>query len=458
VTVSTPSGLGRSLRLNLLAGWHTLSWREPKRAGFYAVHVTATDFAGNHASFNALPVVRASASASSGSSTGSAAGGTSPPSQFAVGVGIDDSSQGAQAASLGLSLVRRTVTWQSGQTAPDPATVQSLQGLPSGTGLVLDLDAAALPTGDAGRAALADYAASLAQQTPALRDLLLTPAPERSDTGNYADALAAIRTGVKSVTTEVGVGPFLDGSTANPQLTTAAVARELAQDKAAPDLVDFLPAPVPAAGAWAVRDLPSLESTVAQGLGTKAPPVLLDAVPSSTSEVTPTAQASGYASAIETASCQPGVSGLFLNRLLDGGTTSGTATGLYDAGGQPKPSAAAVKQAVGAVARGAVVCPGLAASVTPTTLTFPAQLTSSAATSVTLGCSRDCLYLVTLDRANGRPVVARRGVLNGGAAAQTITLPKHKLPGGGYRLDVRLVSRVDPGGVQRVRSGLLNVG
>src|SRR4029077_17841480 len=135
----------------------------------------------------------------------------------------------------------RTVSWQPGQTAPDSATVQSLQGLPSGTGLVLDLDAAALPTGDAGRAALAEYAASLVQQTPALRDLLLTPAPERSDTGNYADALAAIRTGGRAVPAKVGVGPFLDGSTANPQLTAAAVARELAQDKAAPDLVGFLP-------------------------------------------------------------------------------------------------------------------------------------------------------------------------------------------------------------------------
>ena len=259
------------------------------------------------------------------------------------------------------------------------------------------------------------------------------------------------------MTTEVGVGPFLDGSTANPQLTTAAVARELAEDKASPELVAFLPAPVPAAGAWAVGDLGSLESALAQGLG-KAPPVLLDAVPSSTTEVAPTAQAAGYASAIEAGSCLPDVSGVLLDRLVDSGATSEPATGLYDAGGQPKPSAAAVKQAIGTVARGAVVCPGLAAPVTPTTLTFPAQLSSTAAASVTLGCSRDCLYLVTLDRANGRPVVARRGGLDGTAAAQTITLPKQKLPGGSYRLDVRLVSRVDPGAVTRVRSGLLNVG
>jgi hypothetical protein len=413
--------------------------------------VTAVDFAGNHASFTALPVVRASASTSGGSPTGS--GGETPASQFAVGVGIDDSSQGAGAASLGLSLVRRTVAWESGQTAPDPSVVQSLQGLPSGTGLVLDLDAADLPTGDAGRTALAHYAASLAQQTPSLRDLVLTPAPVRDDAGSYADALAAVRTGVRSAAPDVEVGPFLDGSTANPQLTTTAVARELAQDNAPPDVVSFLPAPVPAVGAWAVGDLGSLEAALKQGLNT-VPPVLLDAVPSSTTEVTPAAQATSYASAIEAASCQPGVSGVLLDRLVDGGA----ATGLYDAGGQPKPSAAAVEQAVGTVARGAVVCPGLAAQVVPTTLTFPTQLSNASAVSLTLGCSRDCLYLVTLDGADGRPILARRGGLDGGAAAQTITLPKRKLPAGSYRLDVRLVSQVDPGAVKRVRSGLLDLG
>jgi hypothetical protein len=50
------------------------------------------------------------------------------------------------------------------------------------------------------------------------------------------------------------------------------------------------------------------------------------------------------------------------------------------------------------------------------------------------------------------------GGLAGGAAAQTITLPKRKLPAGSYRLDVRLVSQVDPGAVKRVRSGLLDLG
>ena len=349
-----------------------------------------------------------------------------------------------------------TVAWQPGQTVPDPAVVDSLQGLPAGVGLVLDLDAAQLPTGAAGRAALADYAASLVEQTPGLRDLVLTPAPSRATAAGYADALAAVREAVKSVKAGVGIGASFDGSTTKPELTAISLARELARDSVAPDLVSFRPAPVPAAGVWAAGDLGSLDSALAAGLGT-TPPVLLDAVPTPTTTVAPATQASAYAAAIKKASCLPNVSGLLLDRLVDGGTAPQSATGLFDASGDPKPSAHAVEQAIRLVARGAVVCPGLSARVSPTALTFPSQLTRSAA-PVVLGCSRDCLYLVTLDRADGRPLAARRGALDGGAAAETITLPQRSLPRGRYRLDVRLVSRVDPGPVTRVRSGWLTAG
>ena len=54
--------------------------------------------------------------------------------------------------------------------------------------------------------------------------------------------------------------------------------------------------------------------------------------------------------------------------------------------------------------------------------------------------------------------VGRRGMLDGGDPAQTITLPKRTLRRGGYRVDVRLVSRVDPGTVTRRRSPSLTVG
>jgi inactivated superfamily I helicase len=140
------------------------------------------------------------------------------------------------------------------------------------------------------------------------------------------------------------------------------------------------------------------------------------------------------------------------------GATPEQATGLYDANGDPKPAAADVKQAIRAVARGAVVCPGRATRVTPTTLSFPDQLSRSSAVTVVLGCDRDCLYLVALDRADGQPVVARRGSLNGGDPARTITLPERSLRTGGYRVDVRLVSRVGPGTVTRRLSALLSVG
>jgi D-glucuronyl C5-epimerase-like protein len=475
-TVTASAATARSVRRSLHAGWHTLRWSEPRRAGFYAVHVTAVDWAGNRASFNALPIVHAPTSAPASAAAAEPSGedgATGTP--FVVGAGIDDSGQGALASSLGLSLVRRTVAWQPGQTAPDPTVVSSLQGLPAGVGLVLDLDAAELPTGEAGRSDLADYAASLARQTPALRDLVLTPAPSRTIAARYGDVLAAVQAAVKSVRTDVAVGPFLDGSAAKPQLTAIALAQELAQDGAQPDLVAFLPAPVPAAGAWAVGDLGSLESALAKELG-KTPPVLLDAVPTATTvpaseqgayqgglpptegAVAPATQASTYAETLEAASCAPGVSGLLLDRLVDDGAAAEPATGIYYASGRAKPSARAVRQAIGTVSRGAVVCPGLAARVTPTALAFPGQLSSSAAPSVVLGCSRDCLYLVSLDRADGRPVAAARGTLTGGAAARTITLPKRKLHRGRYRLDVRLVSRVDPGAVKRLRSGWLTVG
>lgn len=477
VSVSTPAG--RSVRLTLYGGWHTIRWGEPKRSGFYPIAVTAVDWAGNRASFAALPIVRVPSSTSGHGSARARRPAEADPvtgtPSLSVGVGIDDAGQAALAGSLGLPLVRLTVAWQPGQTAPDPAVVASLQALPANVGLVLDVSAAQLPTDSAGRAELAGYAASLAQQAPALRDLLLAPAPAFATASAYADALAAVRAAVVTTRTDVAVGPSFDGSAAQPQRTAVALAQELARDGAQADLVSFHPAPTPGPGVWAVGDLDQLEFALATELGT-APPVLLDAVaapttvpsselsaytggaPPTDGAVSPVTQASTYAAAIGAASCLPDVTGLVLDRLVDYGAAPEPATGLYYASGDPKPSAAAVKQAIRAVARGAVVCPGTVARVTPTTLTFPEQLSRSSAASVVLGCNRDCLYLVTLDRANGRPVVARRGALNGGDPAETIVLPKGTLRPGGYRLDVRLVSRVDPGTVTRQRSPLLTVG
>jgi D-glucuronyl C5-epimerase C-terminus len=446
VTAWTPAG--RSVRLSLDDGWHTFHWGEPKHPGFYAVHLSAVDYAGNHTSFEALPIVRVPGSKSSSASARRPSGPAPAPTPepFSVGAGIDDAGQAALAGSLGLRLVSVTIPWRSGQTVPDQATLSLLASLPSSTGLVLELDAAQLPAGDADRAALAQYAASLARQAPSLRDLVLTPAPSVSTAADYADALAAVRSAVVAARSDVAVGPAFAGSTPQPQRTAQVLAQRLSLDGASADLVSFQPALASGTGVWAIRDLAKLESTLAKGLGAM-PPVVLQA------GVDPT----GYAGAIGSASCLPDVSGVLLDRLVDGATAE-EATGLYDATGAPKPSAAAVKQTIRAVARGAIVCPGLAPRVTPTTLTFPEQLSGSSAASIVLGCNRDCLYLVALDGADGQPLVARRGSLNGGDPAQTITLPKRTLRPGSYRVDLRLVSRVGPGAVTRQQSPLLTVG
>src|SRR5205085_906862 len=81
----------------------------------------------------------------------------------------------------------------------------------------------------------------------------------------------------------------------------------------------------------------------------------------------------------------------------------------------------------------------------PTGVAFPTTLASRVPASVQLGCARDCLYVVTLDNNAGKPVVAARGDLRGGAAPATVTLPAAKLTTGAtYRVDVRLIARVNP--------------
>jgi len=457
VTV-TVSGQQETLGLSLPGGWHTLDLGRPRHAGIYGVHLAAVDPAGNRASFTSLPLVSLGSPQKKPATRKTAATGTAAPSPaFATGIGIDDVTQAPQAQSLGFGLVRLSTPWQAGETVPDPALAASLQSVPSGTGLVLELDAAQLPTDDAGRGQLAQYAAALAQQVSTLRDLLLTPAPVPANPVDYADALAAVRAAVHAARPDVAVGAEVDGSLAQSRQTVLSVAAELSHDGEKPDVVAFRPAAQPAQGAWTAGDVGSLESALAKGLGA-APPVLVDAVPVPTGTVSPAAQASAYATAIGDASCAKGVSGVVLDRLVDSGASGVPNTGLYYAGGAAKPSARAVAQEVAAVGRGAVVCPGLAARVTPTALTFPSQLGSSSATAVSVGCDRDCLYLVSLLRANGRPVVAARGALNGGYPARTIALPGQHLAAGRYRVDVRLVSRVDPGAVARRMSPWLTVG
>ena len=135
---------------------------------------------------------------------------------------------------------------------------------------------------------------------------------------------------------------------------------------------------------------------------------------------------------------------MIFDRLVDAATPAPT-SGLYYPDSTPKSSAAAVGAAAVAAQRGSLVCPGVQAVASPSSLVFPTTVANGAPTSLQLGCARDCLYLVTLERADGIPVVARRGALTGGAAPKAIALPKAQLSPGTYQVAVRLVTQTNPG-------------
>jgi hypothetical protein len=406
-TVSVVTGAGRSRRVTVDGGWHTLSWGVPKRPGAYAVRVTATDSAGNHASFDALPIVRATSTVAKRATQSAAEAAPAAAPSFRVGAALSDPAQAPLAGQAGLHLVRVDVTWPQGATVPDPTLIAALQQMTQ-IDAVVQLIAAPLPADDGGRAALAQYAAALAANVTTLNAVVLGPAPAATDVPAYAAAFAAIRAALP----DSPLGIAVDGN-ANPAGTLTGLTGVDA------DAVAFRPAATPKKGAWTLGDLSRLRS------GLPDASIVIDGAPAP------------FATALQTAACTPGVTGVLLDRLSDA-----TRAGL--------------RPTISNAERGAFVCPGLTAEAVPFAVQYPTALTPPIA--VSLNCNRDCLYLVTLDRADGRPVVARRGLIKGGPSSEltTITLPKAKLTAGAYKVDVRLVARVNPGPVTRYLSPLLS--
>jgi len=408
-TVSVVTGAGPSRRVSVDGGWHTLSWGVPKRAGAYPIHVTATDSAGNHASFDALPIVRASSTVPKRATQSALDTSLQPAPSFRVGAALTDPSQAALAVQAGLHLTRVTVTWPPGATAPDPALVAALQQqAPIAT--IVELVATPLPVDDPGRAALAQYAAGLAASVPTLDALVLAPAPLAADTPSYTAAFGAIRAALPGSP----LGVAVDGS-----IDPAGTVDGLAGLDA--NLVAFHPAATPAKGVWTLADRSAFKDAFPDSA------LVIDGAPAP------------FADTLKTAACGTDVSAVLFDRLSDA-----TRPGL--------------RSTIATAERGAFVCPGLSAEALPFEIQYPAALTQPIA--VSLNCNRDCLYLVTLDGADGRPVVANRGQLNGGPASPLtkVTLPRAKLAPGAYRLDVRIVARVNPGAVTRDLGPPLTVG
>ncbi len=412
-TVQLNTAAGPTKRLALGDGWHTVAWPEPKRPGLYPVHVTAADWAGNRSSFDALPIVRATAAGTATAARKTAGSTKASGATFAVGAALADPSQGAALQKLGLRLARIGVTWPPGATVPDPGLGAALLRLPAGLGTVVELNTTPLPTDDAARAALAQYAALLAQQTPGLQSLVLAPAPTTATATSYAAAFGQMRAAVQAVLPDVEIGLLLDGAQ-SPQKTLTTLGA------ITPDVVAFHPAPAAGKGLWTTAELPQLKATL-EAVNGSEPAILLDG---------PTAPSAALISSL---ACGNQVAGVLLDQLNQ--------------------ATAPVAAAAAAAQRGALICPGTAAEVQATGLAYPTFAQTPLA--VQFGCDVDCLYLVTLDGPDGRPVVARRGALRGGAAPATVTLPAATLGAGPYRVGVRLVASANPGRVTTLESPAL---
>jgi hypothetical protein len=402
---------------------------------------------------------------------------------FSAGAGLDSASQASLAGSEGLNAIRLSVLWPAGASVPDPAAVTILQGVPAEKRLIVELVANPMPSDDAGRDALAAYARSLVQQVPGIRDLLLGPAPAVATTSDYVAALGSVYAAVKPVVAALTIAGELDGA-AFPKTTIISLAEKYFEAGRSTPLMDelaFIPAPVVKSGAWTIDNysqlvaalgdafdgsdqlgstLPILEDGIAVATTIPVEKAGLYPAPGPFAGAEESAQASAYNQVLKSAVCMPNVSGLIFRRLVDH-PAAGDQSGLFYADGSAKTSAASVRTSALSATRGTLrVCPGIGARVAASTLAYPLQLSSSYPPQVVLACTRDCLYLITLERVNdGKPVLARRGSLS----ASTPTLVK--LPqgavlssGGSYRLRVRLVARINPGPIQQYDSPLLTAG
>jgi hypothetical protein len=327
-----------------------------------------------------------------------------------VGAGLSDASQAASAAQR-VRLVRMGLTWPPAATAPDATTTAALQSIPSSASAVVELTASPLPVDDAGRAALAQYAAAVVAQVPKLHALVLAPAPASSTGPDYVAAVAAIRTALPETPLGIAVDGSTDPGDAVATLTGAAV-----------EFVAFRPAPTAGSGLWTLADLDQIRD------GFPDAQIIIDGAPAP------------YAATLKAVACTPDIAAVVLDRVSD----------LTRVG---------VPAAIQTAQRGGFVCPGGSFDALPFTVEYPTAL-SPQPIRVSFNCNRDCLYLVTLNRADGRPELARRGQIEGGPERKptVIALPKTKLRAGTYTIDVRLVARVNPGTVTRYAGPPLTIG
>ena len=450
-------------RYSLGAGWHRVGWPLGSKAGAFHVHLAATDYLGNRADATALPVVR-TASVGGPKRDTVAAAPLGPPS-FLVGAGIDVPAQARAAVAAGLTLVRLVVPWQPGETEPAPEIVAALNSVHTGR-LVVELTSASP------HVTLAPFVASLVQQVTDLSDLVVVPSNRAA--ADYVTTLGAVHDAVADTGAAVRVAGTVRDTAS---LAALGDAFEVSgRKRPIMDEVSFRAAALP--------DYKRIVAALGSAFdGTRQPgaslPILWDRVGTATKVAaakaalyTPEAtaaegvgepqQANAYAAALKLSACQPTVTGVLFDRLVDGPAV-GAQDGLFYPDGSAKASLAPMKPLLAQARRGTIaVCPGLGARVAATQLELPEKTDYPAGTRnwlVRVGCSRDCLYLVTLDRASsGVPMLAKRGALGAGGTPTPIVLSGPALPAGAYRFTVRLISRVNPGPLFAQRGPIFRVG
>jgi len=135
------------------------------------------------------------------------------------------------------------------------------------------------------------------------------------------------------------------------------------------------------------------------GIETQIPaakaPLYVGTEPSTTKPVDEATQAQMYAQAMQLSFCQPTVLGLLLFHVQDEPVLSAWQSGEFYVDGTPKTSLSAVRTAAGLVHRGiAASCPGMA--LTPK-IVMRVGKPDKTGIKVTLTCSLDCNYTLTLD-------------------------------------------------------------
>ena len=322
-------------------------------------------------------------------------------------------------------------------------------------------------------ATLGPFVTSLVQQVPELSDLVVAasdrPGPE------YVTTLGAVRDAVAAAGADVRVAGAVEDTASLKALGGAFEAsgrrRPIMDELAfrAPALPDYK------------RIVAALGSAFD---GTRQPgsslPILWDRVGTATKVTrakaalyTPEAaaaegaaeqqQAGAYAAALKLAACQPTVTGVLFDRLVDGSQV-GAQDGLFYPDGSAKASLSPMKPLLAQARRGTIaVCPGLGAQVAATQLELP-EKTDYPAGVRTWSVRVGVLARLPLPR-HARPRAergsdacdARHARRRQDACARSRSRARGSRSGT-YRFTVRLVSRVNPGPLFAQRGPVFRVG